>query len=45
VNDTEQGATFGEKRGNKHTLRFHASKLTDVPAMELQLVTVKQEAS
>jgi hypothetical protein len=38
--DPEQGATLGEMRGNKHRLRFHARKLTDVPELELQLVTV-----
>jgi hypothetical protein len=39
--DPEQGATLGEKRGNKHRLRFHASKLTDVPELDLQLVAVE----
>jgi hypothetical protein len=39
--DPEQGATLGETRGNKHRLRFHASKLTDVAEMELQLVAVE----
>jgi len=39
--DPEQGATLGEKRGNKHRLRFHASKLTDVPELELQLLAVE----
>jgi hypothetical protein len=34
-------ATLGETRGNKHRLRFHASKLTDVAEMELQLVAVE----
>jgi hypothetical protein len=36
--EPEPGATLGEKRGNKHRLRFHASKLTDAPELELQLV-------
>jgi hypothetical protein len=39
--DPEQGATLGETRGNKHRLRFHASELTDVPEMELQLLAVE----
>jgi len=39
--DPEQGATLGETRGNKHRLRFHASGLTDVAEMELQLLAVE----
>jgi phospholipase/carboxylesterase len=38
---TRYHATLGETRGNKHRLRFHACKLTDVAEMELQLVAVE----
>ena len=39
--DPEQGATLGETRGNKHRLRFHASELTDVAEIELQMLAVE----